>query len=154
MRTLLDIFMIWPMPAFWLALIGVILIRCRFGKALLVGAVAFMIAGSLPITAKLLLQPLANAAPHYAASDASANDADITAIVVFLAGAFADPEGRWWPMEGSVQRSIAGLQLQRSTDLPIILTGGAPLAGQPPEAEIVAQAGRQKAIIWGSYRFW
>lgn len=139
MRILLDIFVAWPMPAFWLSAVGAALIRRRSGKVLVVLAVLLFLVGGLPATGKLLLAPLANAVPLHSAAGLVPGDQDITAIVVFSAGVFVDPDGRWWPLRDSIRRSVMGLQLQRSMDLPIIVTGGSPLSGQPPEAEVIAQ---------------
>lgn len=139
MRTLLDILVNWPMPAVWLAVVGAIFMRWRTGRAMLVSAVLLLFAGSLPVTGKVLLAPLANAAPRYSSIDTGKNDREFTAIVVFLAGAFVDPDGRWWPLEGSIRRTVTGRQIHRSTDLPIILSGGAPIPGQVPETEVVVQ---------------
>ena len=139
MRTLLSILVIWPMPAIWLAIVGAIFMRRRAGKAVLVFAVFLLFAGSLPVTGKVLLAPLANAAPRYSVVDADAGEREITAIVVFLAGAFVDPDGRWWPLKGSIRRAVKGRQLQQSTDLPVILSGGAPIPGQVPETEVTAR---------------
>ncbi len=139
MRTLLDILVIWPMPAVWLAIVGAIFMRRRIGKVLLGLAVLFLVVGSLPVTGKALLLPLANAAPRYSAADSEAGEQKFSAIVVFLAGAFVDPDGRWWPQDGSIRRTVAGRQLHRSTGLPIILSGGAPIPGQVAETEVTAQ---------------
>lgn len=139
MRTLLNILVIWPMPAFWLAAVGVIFIRRRAGKVILVFTVLLLLVGSLPLTGKALLVPLVNAAPYYNPVDVGADNRKFTAIVVFLAGAYVDPDGRWWPLKGSIRRTVTGRQLQRSTDLPMILSGGAPIPGQVPETEVTAQ---------------
>lgn len=139
MRTLIDIVVIWPMPAVWLVVVGAIFLRRRTGRAVLVFAVMLLLAGSLPVTGKVLLLPLANAAPRYSAADFSADHRELTAIVVFLAGAFVDPDGRWWPLDGSIRRTVRGRQLHQSTKLPIILSGGAPIPGQVPEAEVIVK---------------
>jgi len=139
MRALLDIFATWPMPAFWLSAVGAAMIRRRTGKILVVFAAVLLLVGSLPATGKILLAPLVNAAPSYAAAELSSGDPYIMAIVVFSAGTYVDPDGRWWPLKDSIRRTVAGLQLQRSTNLPVIVTGGSPAPGQPPEAEVIAQ---------------
>lgn len=138
MRVLLDIFANWPMPALWLLFAGTLLIRRRVGRVLMGLAVLVLFVGSLPATAKALLIPLVNSAPRYGSPQADGQQAHAVAIVVLLGGAFVDPAGRWWPLPGSVRRAVLGHQLQQATDLPIILSGGAPLPGQVPETEVVA----------------
>lgn len=138
MRVLLDIFVAWPMPAIWLLVIGVVFQRCRKGKTLIVLATFMFLLGSLPITGKILLWPLSNGGKAFSPSGINSGG-DASAIIVFTAGAFVDDDGQWWPQRGSVQRTVRGMQLQRETGLPLIVTGGSPLAGQPPEAEVIAR---------------
>ena len=79
--------------------------------------------------------PFASAAPAYDA----ARDGALTAVVVPTAGSYRDAAGRWWPDPGSIRRVARAQALQRRLGIPLILTGGAPLPGQPPEAVIIAR---------------
>jgi|TARA_B100000315_G_scaffold227025_1_gene234431 uncharacterized membrane protein len=102
MRTLNDILVFWPMLGIWLAVVSAIFLCRQTSRMLLVFALVFLLAGSLPETGKALLLSLANATPKYSMIESGMEDRKFTAIVVFLAGAFIDPGGRWWPLEGSV----------------------------------------------------
>ena len=139
MRTLLDIFVIWPMPAVWLLVIGVALLRRLVGRILAVFAALLFLIGGLPATGRLLLVPLENGAPLYGAARLNQSGQGIAAIVVFSAGVFVDSASRWWPQKNSILRTVTGLGMLRSTDLPLIVTGGSPVPGQPPEAEVIAR---------------
>lgn len=133
MRTLFDIFMVWPMPALWILLPGVILLRRRFGRVLILVGGVLLFVGTTPFASNILLGILGRAAPVFNA-DASTTE-EFDAIIVPLAGAYEDPAGRWWPMPDSVDRAVRGQQLQEETGLRLIILGGAPLPGQSePEA--------------------
>ena len=135
MRTLFDIFVVWPMPALWILLPGVILLRRRFGKMLVLSGGVLLFVGTTPFAGNILLGILERGAPVFDVG-ATTNEA-FDAIVVPLAGAYEDPAGRWWPMPGSVARTVRGQQLQAETGLRLIILGGAPLPGQS-EPETVA----------------
>ena len=55
-------------------------------------------------------------------------------------GSYDDGTGRWWPSANSIRRAVAGRQLALRLGVPLIIVGGSPLAGQPPESLTVAHA--------------
>jgi len=134
-RTLFDIVLIWPMPAIWIMLPGLILLRWRLGKMFVLLGGILLFVGSTPIAGNLLLRPLERGAPKFDA--AATGRAPFDAIIVPLAGAYEDPAGRWWPMPGSVDRAVRGQQLQAETGYRLVVIGGAPLPNQTV-AEAVA----------------
>ena len=132
-RTLLDIFVIWPMPGVWLAFAGSLICRRRFGRAVLATGIVLLVIGSLPVTGQAMLAVLASGAPRY--ESGRTDPATLDAVVVPLAGAFGDSAGRWWPLPRSIVRTVRGQHLQSETGLPLMVLGGAPLPGQTePEA--------------------
>lgn len=135
MRTLFDIFMVWPMPALWILLPGLFLLRRRLGRFLVLLGGGLMLVGTTPIIGGVLLAPLERGAPEFDSGAIPSERFD--AIIVPLAGAYEDPAGRWWPLPGSVDRAVRGQQLQAETGFPLIVIGGSPLPGQA-EAEAVA----------------
>ena len=135
-RTLLDIFVIWPMPAVWLTFAGLLIFRRRSGRAIAAAGIVLLVVGSLPVTGQTMLTILASGAPRY--ESGRTDPATLDAVVVALAGAFPDSAGRWWPLPGSIVRTVRGQHLQRETGLPLMVLGGAPLLGQSePEAVAV-----------------
>jgi len=135
-RTLLDIFVIWPMPAVWLTFAGLLIFCRRLGRALLALGAVLLVVGSMPVTGQTMLAILASGAPRY--ESGRTDPATLDAVVVPLSGAFGDPAERWWPLPGSIVRTVRGQHLQRETGLPLMVLGGAPLPGQTePEAVAV-----------------
>lgn len=143
MRTLLDIFMVWPMPAVWILLPGLFLLRRRLGRFLVLLGGGLLLVGTTPIVGGILLGALERGAAEFDAAADPPETAD--AIIVPLAGAYEDPAGRWWPMPGSVDRTVRGQQLQAETGFRLIVIGGSPLPGQR-EAEATAL---QRVIMLG-----
>jgi uncharacterized SAM-binding protein YcdF (DUF218 family) len=133
-RTLFDIFMVWPMPAIWVLLPGLILLRRRLGRRLVLVGGILLLVGTTPIVGNALLGSLERGAREFGSGGAASGNS-FDAIVVPLAGAYEDPAGRWWPMPGSVARTVRGQQLHAETGFRLIVIGGAPLPGQRvPEA--------------------
>lgn len=93
------------------------------------------LADTTPIVGNALLGALERGAPAFGAGAFPPERYD--AIIVPLAGAYEDPAGRWWPMPGSVERTLRGQQLHAETGFRLIVVGGSPLPGQR-EAEAVA----------------
>ena len=125
------------MSVVWLLLAALVLWRWRrVSRGLfLVGSLSLVIA-SLPVVGKSLVWWLANSAPLMEDTD----DGKIyAAIVVPTAGLYEDGSGRWWPTANSNRRAAEGRRLQRQLGLPLIISGGSPSPGQPPEAEVVAK---------------
>ncbi|MGE0254676.1 MAG: YdcF family protein [Alphaproteobacteria bacterium] len=136
MRTALDILVLWPMPALWLALLGLALVLCRRrpGRGLLVVALASLLAASLPATGRLLTAGLRGSAPLIAL------DGDLppcaAAVVVPTGGLFIDVAGGVHASSASVWRAAAGSALAQRYGLPLIVAGGAVGREGPSEAEI------------------
>ncbi len=100
-----------------------------------IGTLGLLLA-SLPIVGSSLLKPLAAGAPAYRPEA----HGRATAIVVPTGGSFSDDRGNWWPTEKSIARLALARRHQEMLGLPIIVSGGSPLPGQPPEAETVTAA--------------
>ena len=109
--------------------------RRRLGRVLLLVAVAAFALGSLPGIGTLLTRPLAGAA----ATLGPGIDPGAATILVPTAGLYQDAGGRWWPTETSIRRAAAGLALRERLGLPLLLAGGNPNAGEPPEARVLAE---------------
>jgi uncharacterized SAM-binding protein YcdF (DUF218 family) len=123
------------MPALWILLPGLFLQRRRPGRFFVLVGGLLLLVGTTPIVGNALLGALERGAPEFDAGLMPLEAFD--AIVVPLAGAYEDPLGRWWPMPGSVDRTVRGQQLQAETGFRLIVIGGSPLPGQR-EAEAVA----------------
>lgn len=131
---LLD-FMVLPMPILWLLLLGVVLWRWRrLSRAVIFAAIALFLAVSLPASGKLLVSNLQSGAPAFDGKDPDG----ILGILVPSGGTFDDGTGRWWPTRSSARRLTAALRIRDQLGLPIILSGGSPSRGQPPEVETIA----------------
>ena len=148
MRLLLEIGVIWPMPVVWLLLVAVLLSTRRFARRLFISAAILLTLSAMPFVGDALLGPLSRGAvAAYAVSDAG----EAAAVVVPTAGSFRDPDGVWWPAQGTIMRGVAGQALSRRTGLPLILVGGAPYPLQPAEAEtasrFLATGGRGVQIV-------
>ncbi|MEK9662652.1 MAG: YdcF family protein, partial [Alphaproteobacteria bacterium] len=108
----------------------------RLGRALLALGAVLLVGGSMPVTGQAMLSVLASGAPRYEAGRTDL--ATLDAVVVALAGSFPDGTGRWWPLPGSIVRTVRGQHLQRENGVPRMVLGGAPLPGQTePEAVAV-----------------
>ena len=116
------------MPAVWMLLPGLILLYRRFGRFLIFVSGILLLVGTTPIVGNLLLGVLERGAMTFDASAMPVEKFD--AIVVPLAGAYKDPVGRWWPLPGSVDRTVRGQKLQEGTGIPLVVIGGAPLPDQ------------------------
>lgn len=133
MRDLVETLFALPMPILLLMLAALFLWQwVRLRNALFVAATVLLTALSLPVVADKLSGPLAAGAVN------GGEPAGIYAIVVPTAGAFVDASGTWWPSAESIRRAAAGLVLHRNSHADLIITGGSPLSGQPPEAAVVA----------------
>jgi len=148
MRSFLDIFVLWPMPALWLALAGFVLWFAgrRGGQVVVAAALALLFATAVPIVARLLNAGLMSGAPPYVQDSEAAACAG--AIVVPTAGSYVDATGRAHPMDATVRRASAGQMVARRTGLPLIVAGGAPGRNEPAEAAVVvAHLGLVDAIV-------
>lgn len=115
------------MPALWILLSGLFLLRRRLGRIFVLLGGLFL-ADTTPIVGSALLGALERGAPAFGAGAFPPERYD--AIIVPLAGAYEDPAGRWWPMPGSVERTVRGQQLYAETGFRLIVVGGPPLPGQ------------------------
>ena len=125
-----------PLPILWLLLLGVVLWRWkRLSRAAFAVATAVFVAISLPASGNFLMSSLKNGAPPYDGE----GPRGAHAILVPTGGIFDDGTGRWWPTSLSARRLTLGLRHQERLGLPLIISGGSPKAGQPPEAETLAE---------------
>ena len=135
MRTVFEQYLAMPLPVLWLMFLALIVWRRRrTSRALFAIATVLFALASMPAVGKLLMLGLVSATPPLHVGD----DRDYAAIVVPTGGSYDDGTGRWWPTGSSIARTVAGLALHRRLGLPLILSGGAPLPGQPAEAVTVA----------------
>jgi uncharacterized SAM-binding protein YcdF (DUF218 family) len=132
---MVDVIFAWPMPLVWLMLAGLVAARRRIGRRLLGLAAGLLVISAMPIVGRALQAPLASGA---VADPDSLQRGKALAVLVPTAGSFRDAAGVWWPEEGSIRRFVAGRELAKRLALPMIVAGGSPLVGQPPEAGTVA----------------
>lgn len=129
-------FVVMPMPAVYLLLLGLLAWRMRRLRRFSFGAgILLLLAFSLPIVAKLPALPLAKAG--VAANDPAA--AKATVVVVLTAGAYLDGGGRWWAHEATAYRVGTADALRRKLGVPMIVSGGGTTPGTPAEAQIVVE---------------
>ncbi len=135
MNLLGESFATLPMPFVWLLVIGLVFwSRPVVGRRLVaVTTVAFFIS-SLAIVGKIVLLAFLATVPVWEAGMAPKP----VAIIVPTGGIFADETGRWWPSSSSIHRAVMATQLRQQLDVPLIISGGAPVNGQPPEARVIA----------------
>ncbi len=137
MRTLFEQFLVIPMPFLWVLLGGFALWRWRAAsRSLFAAGTILLFVACLPATGKLLLRGLTEDALPPDLVDGH----ELAAVVVPTGGSYDDSTGRWWPATNSVRRAVAGQQLSARLGVPLIIVGGSPLAGQPPESLTVAHA--------------
>lgn len=137
MRTLYEQFLVVPMPFLWVLLGGFIFWRRPAASRVLfaLGTMLLLVA-CLPATGKLLLWGLVDGA----SPGDTISRQGLAAVIVPTGGSYDDSTGRWWPATNSVRRAVAGRQLSTRLGVPLIIVGGSPLAGQPPESLTVARA--------------
>ena len=123
-----------PILILILLLLALLLWR-RLGRRLVVLATLLFLAASLPGAGVILTWPLSGAAPKL---DPDSTADGIAAVLVPTAGAYRDAAGNWWPTETTIQRAAAGLVQSQRLGLPLILAGGNPNDGDPPEAQVLA----------------
>lgn len=123
-------------PDILLLLMAVVLPFCLFprGRVWFAWLGLFLLIMSIPFIANLASMPLRLAEIDTDRPAASNYDA----IVVLGGGVYADNLGGYWLTRQSARRGAAGKALGDARRLPVILSGGNPVAGQPPEAEVLA----------------
>ncbi len=135
MRDAIVDLLILPMPILWLLLLGAILWRWKgLSRAVFLAGTLLFLALSLPASGRLLVWSLQAGTPAFAGKVQEGT----SAILVPSGGTIDDGTGRWWPSASSIVRLTTALRLQERWDLPVILSGGSPQPGQPPEAETLA----------------
>jgi uncharacterized SAM-binding protein YcdF (DUF218 family) len=137
MRTLFEQFLMVPMPFLWV-LLGGLVFWCRPGasRALFASGTILLLLTCLPATGKLMLRGLVDGATPAEMVDGNG----LAAVVVPTGGSYDDSAGRWWPATNSVRRAVSGRQLSSRLGVPLIIVGGSPINGQPPESLTVARA--------------
>lgn len=126
-------FVVMPMPAVFLFLLGLLFWRARrIRRFSLIAGMVLLLAFSLPIVTKSVSLPLTKAG--VAADDPTV--ANVAAVVVLTAGAYPDGNGRWWAYEGTAYRIGTGDALRRKLNVPMIVSGGNADSGQPSEAKV------------------
>ena len=157
MRDALLNFLVLPMPVLWLLVLGAVLWRwTRSSRALMLSATLLLLVASLPVSGAILSAYLVQGAPRVDAylgtwnlSGTGPIARENAVILVPTAGSFEDGSGRWWASANSVLRATAGRRLQKRLGVPLIIAGGSPRSGQPPEAEtIAAQLGIAGPDVW------
>jgi len=137
MRTLYEQFLVIPMPFLWVLLGGFVFWRQpAASRAIFAAGTILLLVACLPATGKLLLRGLVDGASP---ADAISGQG-MAAVIVPTGGSYDDSTGRWWPAINSVRRAVAGRQLSIRLGVPLIIVGGSPLVGQPPESLTVARA--------------
>lgn len=137
-RPLLD-FLLPPMSFLVLLLLGLLLWRRpKASRAIILLATVLFTLAALPGVGGILSLPLIKAAPQFDPINEAAEGFD--AILVPTGGNFADESGRWWPSQLSIERAVAGRELQKRLGLPLILAGGRPSGEEPAEAVTLAEA--------------
>jgi uncharacterized SAM-binding protein YcdF (DUF218 family) len=134
-----------PSSLIILLLIGIGLIikkRLVWGKRLVILSTIGLIVLSLPITAMTLMS---FNEPYPALTNHSIQNAKAEAIIILGGGRNYDAEeyGGDTVSEITLERIRYGVRLHRQTNLPILVTGGAPLHDRVPEGELMATALQQ-----------
>jgi uncharacterized SAM-binding protein YcdF (DUF218 family) len=126
--------------------------RARAGRIVLGAAAAVLLLGSLEPVADLLLSPLESrtshvsvapppsAPSHIVALGGGLNTTARNALLAEQAGHGANAaQSRGTLAPASLTRAVHAYHVHRHTDLPVILSGGSPLAGGPGEADLAAR---------------
>ena len=136
MRAFAENLIALPMPVLVVLAMGLMCWRWqRLSRALFAFGTIILLLFSLPVFGLLLLWPLSqpDTPPGVIAGTKPA------AIVVPTAGIYEDGTGNWWPSSASIRRMALGLQVQERYGLPLILTGGSPVADRPAEALVIGR---------------
>lgn len=126
-------FVVMPMPAVYLLLLGLLAWRMRRLRQIsFTFGVALLLAFSLPVASKAVALPLTKGA--VAAGDPAT--AGVAAVVVLTAGAYTDGRDHRWINEGTAYRIGVADALRRRLGVPMIVSGGNAGAGMPAEANV------------------
>ena len=128
-------YLVLPMPVLWLMVLALVLWRWRrLSRRLFVLATLILAVACLPITGRILLQPLAAGIE----TEAVVLEQKASAILVPTAGSFQDPTGQWRANPMTISRALTGLALQKHLGIPVILAGGTPYDGEAPDSLVLA----------------
>ena len=147
MRDFAESLITLPMPVLAILILGLTCWRWhRLSRALFAIGTSLFLVLCMPVVGQLLAYPLSGE-PTVPAGIAGFKP---EAIVVPTAGVFDDGTGSWWASSTSIQRVTLGMRVQERFGLPLILSGGSPVAGQPAEATIIGRqfnlAGRKVMV--------
>ena len=132
MSLLPGLFML-PMPFVLLLVLGVVIgVRGRVGRIMVVTATTALLILSLPATGKLALMGMLGGVSQLK----RISEGGFGAVVVPLAGVFADSNGRWWLTRPTVRRTSRGWSLAREFGVPLMLSGGVVRPGERSEASV------------------
>jgi len=131
MRYTLENLLSVPVPLIILLVLGVFFWNYRrLSFALIIFATGLLVILSLPVTSGLLTYPLSM--EQYLQSGQ-----EVDAVLVPTAGIFVDPSGRWWSNNTGIVRAVAGHQLSKELNIPLIVSGGSPEREPVSEAEVL-----------------
>ncbi|WP_425405275.1 YdcF family protein [Hwanghaeella sp.] len=95
-----------------------------------------LLLAAMPVTSRIAALPLdASTVAFEAAAPGMVGDA----VVVYGAGVFADPTGKMWPSDGSLNRTAVGHALSQRLDLPLVVSGGVSRPDLAAEVFVVAE---------------
>lgn len=124
-------------PDLFLVLIAVLLPFCFKSKirAYVVWLSLLLVAMSIPAIAKLALLPLRTNQISITFNDSAQPKIDV--IVVLGGGVYSDGQDGYWLSSQSTKRGAAAKAIAGITGLPIVISGGNPIADAPSEAETI-----------------
>lgn len=144
LRRLFETLILPPASALLLALFGTLLVRWRkkFGRALQIAAVAWLWLAATPCVGGMLLHSLQS----YPALDPKAPLPEAQAIVVLSAGADRIGGEYGGPVIGpmTMQRLRYAVELQRRSNLPLLVSGGRPASNAPSLGSMMQRAAEQE----------
>ena len=126
-----------PVVFVWPILIGLLLWASQFLRRFFIGTgIIGLVLSTMKVIGMLLFIPFAASVQGWAPSTTTAAPA---AIVVATGGAYRDSRGEWWGSSETTLRVAKGVELHRTTALPLIIAGGTPYKDGKPEAEVAAK---------------
>lgn len=137
MKLLLSDLILYPMPGIYLILFGLLLSRGKLRKAALGLGAASLVLLSFPVTSKLLVRPLLVTGQSMEDIKAAAPDV----ILVPTGGIKQIDDEEYAPNIPTVTRLTQARQLQSSTQIPMIVSGGDPKRVGAAESFLAAKAG-------------
>jgi uncharacterized SAM-binding protein YcdF (DUF218 family) len=142
-----------PSSLIILLLAGIMLMKRQqlWGKRLIILTLVLFFLLSLPLTAMTLMS---FNEPYPALNAQTIQNANAQAIVILGGGRNYDAEeyGGDTVSEVTLERIRYGVRLHRKTNLPILVTGGAPLEDRVPEGELMADALKQDFQVAATWK--